>query len=143
MTDEQTTKDDKLFDQTDSIDALTQTLVKFLDAAKVEAVYGPPVQNGDTLVIPVAEVLSVLAFGVGTGGGRDESHNIGGGGGGGGGGRTLSRPVAAVVISPTGVRVEPIVDVTKIWLAGLTTAGFMLAMIARMSGKRSRRSTVP
>lgn len=82
--------------------------------------------------------MSVLAFGVGTGGGRDESHNVGGGGG--GGGRTLSRPVAAVVISPNGVRVEPIVDITKVWFAGLTTAGFMLAMMARMSRQRARRA---
>ncbi len=141
MMDEQTTKDEKLFDPTDSIDSMTRTLDKFLDAAKVEAVYGAPVQNGDTVVIPAAEVFSVLGFGVGTGGGRDANHNIGGGGGGGGGGRTIARPVAAVVVSPNGVWVEPIVDITKVWLAGLTTAGFMVAMIARMSGKRARRST--
>jgi hypothetical protein len=40
--------------------------------------------------------------------------------------------VAAIVISPAGVRVEPIVDVTKIALAVFTTLGFMTAMIARM-----------
>ena len=44
----------------------------------------------------------------------------------------LSRPVAAIVISPAGVRVEPIVDVTKIVLATFTTLGFMVAMLTRM-----------
>jgi hypothetical protein len=48
----------------------------------------------------------------------------------------LSRPVAAVVISPTGVRVEPILDLTKIVLAALTTLGFMAATLTRMQGKK-------
>ncbi len=139
MTDEQTTQSDKRFDPTDSMVTVTRTLDKFLDAAKVEAVYGPPVQKGDTLVIPAAEVLSVVAFGVGMGSGREESHTVGEGGGG-GGGQILSRPVAAVIISPNGVRVEPIIDITKVWLAGLTAAGFMFAMMARMSSQRARRA---
>jgi uncharacterized spore protein YtfJ len=62
---------------------------------------------------------------------------MGSGEGGGGGGRVLSRPVAAIVISPTGVRVEPIVDVTKIALAIFTTLGFMTAMLTQL------RSTKP
>jgi uncharacterized spore protein YtfJ len=54
------------------------------------------------------------------------------GSGGGGGGYTFSRPVALVIASADGVRVEPVLDVTKIALAALTTAGFMLGMMARM-----------
>jgi hypothetical protein len=34
------------------------------------------------------------------------------------------------------VRVEPIVDVTKIALAVFTTLGFMVAMFNRMGGRR-------
>ena len=55
----------------------------------------------------------------------------GGGGGGGGGGKTLSRPVAVVIASPEGVRVEPVYDITKIYMAAITAAGFMLAMLVR------------
>jgi len=63
-----------------------------------------------------------------------EAENTGGsGGGGGGGGRVLARPVAAIIMSPTSVRVEPIVDVTKIALAVFTTLGFMTAMLTRMN----------
>jgi uncharacterized spore protein YtfJ len=62
----------------------------------------------------------------------------GGGGGGGGGGRVFSRPVAVVVASPEGVRVEPVLDVTKIALAALTAGGFMLATLARMSRRELR-----
>ena len=118
-----------------AVETLQTTMDKFLSAANVEAVYGQPIREGDTIVIPTAEVLSAAGFGVGSGGGPQGpgvNENTGGGGGGGGGGRVLSRPVAAIVISPAGVRVEPIVDVTKIVLAVFTTLGFMIAMIARM-----------
>jgi uncharacterized spore protein YtfJ len=116
------------------------TMDKFLSAANVDAVYGSPIREGENIVIPAAEVLSVAGFGYGTGSGPEgagANENMGSGEGGGGGGRVLSRPVAAIVISPAGVRVEPIVDVTKIALAVFTTLGFMTAMLARM------RSTKP
>lgn len=134
MADEQTTRVDKLLDPTDSINFTDKTVGKLLDAAKVGAVYGQPVQYADTTIIPTAEVLSVAWVGAGVGGGKSaKDENIGGGNGAGGGGRVLSRPVAAIVITSGEVRVEPIWDVTKLVLAGLTAAGFCLAMIARMS----------
>jgi uncharacterized spore protein YtfJ len=112
-----------------------ETMEKFLEAASVDAVYGEPLTYGDTVVVPAAEVVSLMAFGLGYGGmtGPDPK------GAGGGGGRILSRPVAAIVISPAGVRVEPIVDVTKVGLAALTAFGFMAATLWRMSrpGRRA------
>ena len=123
-----------------AVDTVQTTMDKFLSAANVEAVYGSPIREGENIVIPTAEVLSFAGFGLGSGSGSQgpgEDENTGSGGGGGGGGRVLSRPVAAIVISPSGVRVEPIVDVTKIVLAAFTTAGFMIAMIARMWGPKS------
>ena len=131
---------DKLLDPTDSINLLRNTLDKLLETARVQAVYGEPVRNGDTVVIPTAEVLGLMGFGIGTGGSRDDKQQASGGIGGGGGGRTLSRPVAAIVLTPNRVRVEPIVDVTKVWMAGLTAAGFMFAMLARMSRRRVPRA---
>jgi len=62
----------------------------------------------------------------------------GGGGGGGGGGQTLSRPVAVIIASPDGVRVEPVADRTKVLMAAITAAGFVAGMFFRMSrGPRS------
>lgn len=122
------TESGRQFDLAASANTMEATLGRFLDAARVEAVYGKPVQNDATIVIPSAEVLSVLGVGLGHGGGVRA-----GGGGGGGGGRVLARPVAAVVISPNGVRVEPIIDTTKIALAALTAAGFMIGMLIRMN----------
>jgi uncharacterized spore protein YtfJ len=101
----------------------------------VEKVYGKPIENGDTLIVPTAEILCGMGFGVGSGSGNqmdEEAANRGEGGGGGGGGRVLSRPVAVIIASPEGVRVEPVIDPTKIALAALTAAGFMLSMLFRM-----------
>ena len=121
------------------VNTVQTTMDKFLSAANIEAVYGPPIHEGENIVIPTAEILSIAGFGLGSGSGPQgigENENPGGGGGGGGGGRVLSRPVAAIVISPTGVRVEPIVDVTKIVLAVLTSLGFMVTMLTRMSNTK-------
>ena len=123
------------------VNAIQTTMEQFLSAGGVEAVYSPPVQEGDHIVIPAAEVLSVAGFGLGSGRGSQDPEEpemrvAGEGGGGGGGGRVFSRPVAAIVISPSGVRVEPIVDVTKIVLAVFTTLGFMTAMLTRMGNKK-------
>jgi uncharacterized spore protein YtfJ len=117
----------------DSTAAVSAVMEKFLSAADVQAVYGEPVLHGEHMVIPSAEVLSAVGFGLGSGGGPGGE---GGGGGGGGGGRMLSRPVAAIIAGPDGVRIEPIVDVTKIALAFLTAVGFMAGMAGRM--KRGR-----
>ena len=124
------------FDPNQALDTMQNTLDKFLSAANVEAVYGPSVSQGENMVIPAAEVLSIVGFGLGSGGGSQgaaKDENAGSGSGGGGGGRVLARPVAAIVLSPTGVRVQPILDVTKIVLAVFTTLGFMVAMFTRMS----------
>jgi uncharacterized spore protein YtfJ len=121
------------------LNTIQTTMDTFFRAANVEAVYAPPIREGEHIVIPAAEVLSIAGFGLGAGSGSQgaaEQETPGSGGGGGGGGRVLSRPVAAVVISPTGVRVEPILDLTKIALAALTTLGFMAATLTRMQGKK-------
>jgi uncharacterized spore protein YtfJ len=122
------------------LDIFQDNMDTFLEVADVSSAFGEPVQSGDNLIIPAAEVLAGMGFGVGAGFGRgdkaaDESKGggSGGGSGGGGGGRVFSRPVAVVIASPEGVRVEPVLDVTKIALAALTAGGFMLATLARMS----------
>jgi uncharacterized spore protein YtfJ len=122
----------------DSIEVIQETLDKFLDSASVYAVYGEPIEHGDTAIIPTAEVLNFMGFGFGSGAGPkdEEGESSGSGSGGGGGGRVLSRPVAVIVASPEGVRVEPVVDVTKVALAALTAAGFMLGMLLRMRPSR-------
>lgn len=119
-----------------TVEKMSAILEQFVETASVDAVYGPPIQHGETLVVPAAEVLCAMGFGMGSGSGSGENNESGGGGGGGGGGRVLSRPVAAIIIENNQVRVEPVVDVTKIALGLFTTLGFIASMAWRM--KRSR-----
>jgi uncharacterized spore protein YtfJ len=126
-----------------NLSPIQQTLDKFLGAADVKAVYSEPIKHGDTLIIPTAEVLAGLGFGMGYGGAEsagegEKSKDSGGGSGGGGGGRVLSRPVAVIIADQHGVRVEPVVDPTKIAIAFFTTLGFMAAMAGRMGRKKPR-----
>lgn len=124
-----------------------EVMEKLFDVAQPKAVYSEPVTAGDYTVITASEVSVGMGFGYGIGGGTaaeegeatsaDESEGQGGeasgvGGGGGGGGFSMGRPVAVISIGPSGVRVEPVRDVTKIGLAFLTTAGAMLIMLGRM-----------
>lgn len=118
-----------------TLPVIERTMDRFLAAADVSAVYGETIQQGENTILPTAEVLSIVGFGVGTGSGTqagDDGKQYGSGGGGGGGGRVLSRPVAVIISTPEGVFIEPVVDVTKIALAAFTAAGFMVGMIAKM-----------
>lgn len=83
-----------------------------------------------------------MGFGYGLGGGTDTrpaaeepsgekgaedtpiaATSSGGGGGGGGGGVSYERPVAVITIGPDGVKVQPVLDPTKIGLALIATVG--------------------
>ena len=136
---------DDISDVEQAMDVVDVTLDRFLDAASVDMVYGEPIQYGDTLIIPSAELVAALGFGVGAGSftrpekeqeeaetDEKESSGSGNGGGGGGGGRIFSRPVAVIVATSQGVVVKPVVDSTKIALAAITAAGFMFSVFARM-----------
>jgi uncharacterized spore protein YtfJ len=104
---------------------------KLLETADVSRVFGEPIPHGDSLLLPTAEVLSVAGFGMGSGRGMaaepEGRKRRGGGGGGGGGGRVLARGVAVIVSTPEGVEVRPVLELTKIALAALTAAGFVMA----------------
>lgn len=116
-----------------SMEFSQQALEELLETAGVDKVYGKPIKHGEVIVIPAAEVIAGAGFGAGSGFGPEEGESTSGGGAGsGGGGRTFSRPVAVIVASTEGVRVEPVIDPTKILLGALTASGFILAMIGRM-----------
>ena len=123
-----------------SIEVVNDRLEQFIDRADVSAVYGKAIRQGDTYLIPTAEIITAMGFGIGEGGAGGEADpekpSNGGeasGGGGGGGGTSQARPVAVIVAGPQGVHVQPIYDWTKIYLAALTTFGFMIATLAKFS----------
>ena len=114
-----------------ALDAAQETMEAFIETADVSSVYGEPILHEETMIIPTAEVLAVAGFGAGYGAGGPQDSG-GEGGGAGGGGKTFSRPVAVVIADQNGVRVEPVVDPTKIAMTFFTALGFMVATIARM-----------
>jgi uncharacterized spore protein YtfJ len=107
--------------------------------ATVKAVFGEPYQIDGRTIIPIAKV----AYGYGLGGARangreahppDETPGIrhetepgsggaavrpGSGAGGGGGAGISARPVAVLEVSAAETKVRPIVDVTRLALAGM------------------------
>jgi uncharacterized spore protein YtfJ len=110
---------------------------KLFQAARPESLYSPPIVQGDHAVIIASEVMGGLGYGFGGGGGigapeEGQSAEGGAGGGGGGGGSIMGRPVAAISIGPDGLRVEPIVDPTKIAIAFFTTLAAIFIAISRV-----------
>lgn len=113
---------------------LEQLLQRMTDVSRSSAIFAPPIQRDDTTVITCSEVYVALGMGMGSGSSATPENARGsdGGSGGGGGGVARGRPIAAIVVSPEGVRVEPIVDATKIALAAISTIGFMLFWLVRL-----------
>jgi GTPase len=50
----------------------------------------------------------------------------------------MGRPVAIITIGPDGVRVKPVVDVTKVALAGLAVWASMLGLLRARRQARNR-----
>lgn len=120
---------------------------KLFEIAEPNAIYSEPVEAGDHTVIMASEVYTAMGLGFGSGGavGADagddaakesddeaQDNMTGMGGGGGGGGFSMRRPVAAIVIGPGGVTVQPIFDLTKVGLALITAVGSMAFMMKQM-----------
>ena len=118
-------------------DQANELMGRLFTAAQPESLFSEPVVQGDYAVIMASEMLGGLGYGYGGGGGSspDEADGSGYGGGGGGGGSMMTRPVAAISIGPDGVRVEPIVDPTKIAIAFFTTLAAMFISLRRI-GRR-------
>jgi uncharacterized spore protein YtfJ len=111
---------------------LEQIFGQLVQSASVNTVFGQPVERDGATVIPCSEITVGLGMGTGTGP-VDERGNVMGGGGGGGGG-SRGRPVAVIVMTREGVRIEPVLDLTKVTLAAFTTGAFMLFWLGRLSG---------
>jgi uncharacterized spore protein YtfJ len=125
---------------------------KLFSVTQPGAVFSEPVTVEGRTIITTSEVMIGMGVGYGIGAGsatgeeteeddvqdaEDEAEaemtsGEGYGGGGGGGGFSVGRPVAAIIVEPDGVRVEPIVDVTKIGLAFITVLGSIFLMGFRL-----------
>ncbi len=112
--------------------SVEQVLNRLVSNATVDSVFGRPIERDGATIIPCSEIM--VGFGMGSGTGPvDEKGNLTGQGGGGGGG-SQGRPIAVIVMTKEGVRVEPVLDLTKVVLASFTTGAFMLFWFGRLTG---------
>ena len=102
-------------------------LARIPERTSAAACFGAPATAADRTIIPVAEVTYGLAFG--WGGGEDPQAGKGSGGGAGGGSR--ARGIAVIELSPSGVRIHPIVDQTSVALAGIAFATAAATLTSR------------
>ncbi|MFN8440183.1 MAG: spore germination protein GerW family protein [Caldilineaceae bacterium] len=132
----------------------TTPIEEMLEKLSVERVFGTPTHENGITIIPVAQVD--VGFGYGGGYGRgpngktgeqvdgtSTTNNEGVGSGGGGGGRATPR--GYLHITSDGVRYEPIVDATRIPLAGMLMGAWAIfwitatiRTIARAIAKRKK-----
>jgi uncharacterized spore protein YtfJ len=111
----------------DSVNRLFDLFESRKDAASWKAVFGEPQTQGDTTIIPVASVSYGMGLGIGVSGveqeGEGDDGEQGGGGGGVGG---FSKPVAIIVVTPETTTVRPVLDRSKVIMAGMFTAGWIV-----------------
>lgn len=121
---------------------------RLTDVTRPGAVFGEPMTAGENTVVTAAEVFVAMGYGFGVGGGTGKPKEEGEpapqaevhggempggyGGGGGGGGSSKGRPVAVITLNPGGVRIEPVLDFTKIGLAFLMVLGSLFVMMAKL-----------
>jgi uncharacterized spore protein YtfJ len=114
---------------------ILEPVEKMVDRLRVDAVFGEPIREGGVTVIPVAEVR--FGFGYGYGSGRPRAEEVesgpstseGSGGGSGAGGRASAK--GYVRISADGVKFEPVLDLTRLALAGIAFAAWSVFWIAK------------
>ena len=142
-----------------SLEKLFDVVNGLRDRASADAAFGEPREVEGRILIPVASVATGLGMGFGSGMPADSAEGETGaeapdeaeepempGGpevpeGGGGGGGARSRPVAVIEVTETETIVRPIVDETKVALAGIALGGWLFfclsVVIRRVFGQKS------
>jgi uncharacterized spore protein YtfJ len=103
-----------------------------------DAVFGTPIQHGDTTVIPFGEVTTAMGFGFGMG---EDAAKKALGGGGGGGGIATGHPVGVIIVDADGVRIKPVLDYTKLGLGILAAIGGAMVLMRAMQRTKRKQQT--
>jgi len=134
-------------------EAIAQKLDQALDRLNIKTIFGEPLHEGETTLIPVAEATLGFGFGYGSGpaskpdevdeqvpeaGLLDEAEKKEAMGGGAGGGGKV-RPLGYIKIDADGVRFESIEDETRLGLAGIAMVAWCVFWIAMaIRGRRKK-----
>jgi len=115
------------------LEKLFETVESLREKAHVEAVFGKPETIGEKTIIPIAQVGYGfgMGFGEGKAPGEGEGEEAPTGRGGGGGGGVFARPIAFLEVTAEETKLTPIVDSTKLFLAGMAMAAWSIFWISR------------
>ena len=115
-----------------SLERMFDTLEGLRSTASVDAAFGQPQKVQDRTVIPVSAVRVGMGLGFGQGvteeapaepeAGAEEAQAGAGGGAG-------ARPLAMIEVTPERTIVHPIVDETKVALAGIALGAWMFLLL--------------
>lgn len=148
------------------IDAMLNRFGQVHERATVKTVFGEPYQLDGRTIVPIARVTYGFGFGGGRGsrgapaedevaaterretGGRAASAKAneadgtdampGFGVGGGGGGRVSVRPVAILEVTGAETKIRPIVDVTRVAIAGMLLVAWNVFWVTYTIRRRNR-----
>jgi len=129
------------------LDDLQKRFEEMQGKANWKAVFGEVLEVDGRRLIPVASVQYGFGMGggqgpTGRGGPRTRSpQKDGNPSGGGGGGGVRIEPVALIDITEGRLRVEPIINVTRLAVIGLIVAGWSVFWIARHLNKDTGRAS--
>lgn len=120
------------------LEEMLNRIAQVHERASVRTVFGEPFQVDGRTIIPVAKVQYGLGFGMGRK--EKEKDEAGAGEGGGGGAGVSIRPIAVLEITGQETKVKPVVDVTRLALAGMLLAAWnvwwITYTIRRVAAKR-------
>jgi len=123
---------------------VVEPIEDMLKKLNTNAVFGEPVREGETIVIPVASVTYGFGYGSGYGQapaaagaaegteaekGTEVARGSGGGSGGGGGG--AAKPLGFIRIKGDDVRYEPLMNPSAISLAGIGMVAWSIFWITK------------
>lgn len=125
-----------------SLERMFDVVEGLRETASADAAFGEPQEAEGRVFIPVAAVGTGfgMGFGQGTAGAGEEEGEEGqaaeeaaedegglpSGEGGGAGGKAHSRPVAVIEVTPEETIIRPIIDESKVALAGVMLVGWVL-----------------
>ena len=116
-----------------SLERMFETLEGLRGSASVDAAFGKPQEAKGRILIPVSSVMVGMGMGFGQGVTEEsieheQATNVppdAGGGGGGGG----ARPIAMIEVTADRTLIHPIVDETKVSLAGIALGAWIIFLL--------------
>jgi uncharacterized spore protein YtfJ len=129
--------DDRMTESASKVNAQVDELIRRMNA---KAVFGEPIQQGGTTLIPVASIT--YGFGSGQGWGRSPKRegapegeagtgqDEGAGAGGGGGG--MARPLGYIRIDENGAKYEPTMNMTLVSIGGMLMVAWNVFWVMKM-----------